>query len=110
MKPDKVVWWLVFELSLTGLVLQVPAHAQQQQDVHGEQVEGEQQRRALTGAEGHSQHPHQAGAAAPRLQGGEREKVGEVRGKPGARTASQSQLLRWRTRRPAQLANRDSRE
>lgn len=68
-KPDKVVWWLVFELSLTSLVLQVPAHAQQQQDVHGEQVEGEQQRRALTGAEGHSQHPHQAGAAVPRLRG-----------------------------------------
>lgn len=80
--------------SFGGSVLQVAAHAQQQQHVHGEQVEGEQQRRALPGAEGHSQHPHQARAAAPRLQGGERErgKVGEVGGKGGARTASPSQV------------------
>lgn len=52
-----------------GGILQVAAHAQQQQDVHGEQVEDEQQRRALAGAEGHSQHPRQPRAAAPRLRG-----------------------------------------
>lgn len=84
MEPDEILRWLVFGLPLTGLVSQVPAHAQQQQHVHGEQVEGEQQRRALAGAEGHSQHPHPPRAAASGLQEGEREreKGGEVRGNP----------------------------
>lgn len=72
----------MFGLPPTGWVSQVPAHAQQQQHVHGEQVEGEQQRRALAGAEGHSQHPHPPRAAASGLQEREREggKGGEVRG------------------------------
>lgn len=74
MEPDEILRWLVFGLPLTGLVSQVPAHAQQQQHVHGEQVEGEQQRRALAGAEGHSQHPHPPRAAASGLQEGERER------------------------------------
>lgn len=57
------------------LLLQVAAHAQQQQHMHGEQVEGEQQGRALAGAEGHAQLPHRPrAAAAPRLQEGETER------------------------------------
>lgn len=42
--------------------------------MHSEQVEAEQQRRALTGAEGHSEHPHQTGTASPGLRE-ERDKV-----------------------------------
>ncbi|TNN63174.1 hypothetical protein EYF80_026638 [Liparis tanakae] len=49
-------------------VSEVSAQAQQQQDVHGEQVEAEQQRRALARAERHPQHPHQTRAASPGLQ------------------------------------------
>lgn len=77
MKSGKVVWWLE---SVSGLLLQVAAHAQQQQHVHAQQVEGEQQRRALAGAEGRSQHPHHPRAAAPRLHGGERERRNDDEG------------------------------
>lgn len=58
------------------LVLEVSAQAQQQQDVHSEQIEAEQQRGALAGAEGHSEHPHQTGAASSSLlEGAEKHKV-----------------------------------
>lgn len=45
----------------------VSSHAQQQQDVHRQQVEATQQRCALTGAEGHSQHSLQTRASSPSL-------------------------------------------
>ncbi|KAA8580279.1 hypothetical protein FQN60_005814 [Etheostoma spectabile] len=41
---------------------------QQQQDMHSEQIEAEQQRGTLAGAEGHSEHSHQTRATSPSLQ------------------------------------------
>lgn len=49
------------------LLSEVSAQTQQQQDVHSEQIEAEQQGGALAGAEGHSEHPHQAGATSADL-------------------------------------------
>lgn len=40
----------------------------QQQDVHGEQIEAEEQRRALSRAEGRPEHPHQTRASSPTLR------------------------------------------
>lgn len=50
------------------LVSKVSTQTQQQQDVHSEQIQTEQQRGSLSGAEGHSEHPHQTRAASPSLQ------------------------------------------
>lgn len=44
------------------LVSEISAQTHQQQDVHSEQIEAEQQRGTLAGAEGHSEHPHQTRA------------------------------------------------
>lgn len=72
----------------------VSAHTQQQQDVHSEQIEAEQQRGALTGAEGHSEHPHQAWATSTSLQGYRRR---------SAHKSSSLQTLRWQMRRRSTL-------
>lgn len=64
-----MVWFRVLSTTLSvRLLSQVSAHTQQQQEVHGQQIEAEQQRGALTGAEGHTEHPHQTRATPPSLQ------------------------------------------
>lgn len=64
-----MVWFRFLSIILSvRLVSQVSAHTQQQQEVYGQQIEAEQQRGALTGAEGHAEHPHQTRATPPSLQ------------------------------------------
>lgn len=58
----------LFKKKKRELVSKVSAQTQQQHDVHGEQIQTEQQRGALSGAEGHSEHPRQTRAASPSLQ------------------------------------------